>query len=91
MQDCVEAYSEQLQPFGVDLMSKLVQQFLRLAQEIKESLANIDDANFDSADNDDLSDKTIAAIGILNTMITVLLSFENSAPILHNLEEVKYG
>ena len=27
MQDCVENFSEQLQPFGVDLMGKLVQQF----------------------------------------------------------------
>jgi hypothetical protein len=88
MQECVENFSEQLQPFGVDLMHKLVEQFMRLVREIHEaSVVNIDDfdGNFD-----DQSEKVMAATGLLNTMITVLLSFENSQTICLKLEEVFY-
>lgn len=86
MQECVENFSEQLQPFGVDLMSKLVEQFMRLAVEINEaSKVDIDDF---SGDYDDQTDKVMAAVGLLNTMITVLLSFENSREICIKLEEV---
>ncbi|CUM65117.1 uncharacterized protein PRCAT00002744001 [Priceomyces carsonii] len=84
MQECVESFSDQLQPFGVDLMSKLVEQFMRLAIEINQSLqVDVDlDAEFE-----DQSDKVMAAIGLLNTMITVLLSFETSRDICIRLEE----
>ncbi|CCE82842.1 Piso0_002593 [Millerozyma farinosa CBS 7064] len=86
MQECVENFSEQLQPFGIDLMKKLVDQFLRLAVEINEaSQVDIDDFNHDYEDQ---TDKVMAAIGLLNTMITVLLSFENSIEICVRLEEV---
>lgn len=86
MQECVENFSEQLQPFGVDLMSKLVEQFMRLAYEVNEA-ANVDIDEFDG-EYEDQSDKVMAAIGFLNTMITVLLSFENSREICAKLEEV---
>lgn len=86
MQECVESFSEQLQPFGVDLMSKLVHQFLKLAIEINEaSKVEVDD--FD-ANYEDQGDKAMAALGFLNTMITVLLSFENSHEICVKLEEI---
>lgn len=86
MQECVENFSEQLQPFGVDLMTKLVEQFMRLAYEINElNNTSVDEFNGDIEDN---SDKVMAAIGFLNTMITVLLSFENSREICAKLEEV---
>lgn len=85
MQECVENFSQQLQPFGVDLTKNLVQQFLRLALEMKE--AGEVDANDFLDDFNDMSDKVTAAIGLLNTMITVLLSFENSRDILIVLEQ----
>lgn len=86
MQECVENFSEQLQPFGIDLMSKLVEQFLKLAREINDA-ANVDIDDF-SGNYDDQDDKVMAAMGLLNTMITVLLSFENSKEICLKLEEV---
>lgn len=86
MQECVENFSEQLQPFGVDLMSKLVEQFMRLAVEINEA-SNVDVDDFDG-NFEDQSEKVMAAIGLLNTMITVLLSFENSTEVCLKLEEV---
>ncbi|PVH13582.1 uncharacterized protein CXQ87_001690 [Candidozyma duobushaemuli] len=85
MQECVENFSEQLQPFGVELMQNLVNQFMRLAVEVNDA-ANVDVDEFDG-DYMDSSDKIMAAIGLLNTMITVLLSFENSKEICIRLEE----
>ncbi|KAI5955332.1 NMD5 [Candida jiufengensis] len=86
MQECVENFSEQLQPFGVDLMSKLVQQYMKLAVELNEA-SQVDIDEFDS-NYDDQGDKQMAALGFLNTMITVLLSFENSQEICNKLEEI---
>ena len=83
MQECVEVFSEQLQPFGVDLMTKLVQQFMRLAAEVGPG-----GGEFEADDADDSSEKIMAAIGLLNTMITVLLLFENLQPVLAQLEAV---
>lgn len=85
MQECVENFSEQLQPFGVELMKNLVDKFMRLAQAIMEA-ANVDVDDFDG-DYVDNGDKIMAALGLLNTMITVLLSFENSKDVLLKLEE----
>lgn len=84
MQELVENFSQQLQPFGVDLMKNLVDQFLRLAKKIKEA-AEVDAEDFED-DYKDISDKLTAATGLLNTMITVLLSFENSREICMTLE-----
>ncbi len=85
MQEMVEVFSEQLQPFGVELIGNLVEQFLRLAKELNDA-ANVDVDNFD-AGYDDLTDKQMAALGLLNTMITVLLSFESSVDVVYKLEE----
>lgn len=85
MQECVENFSEQLQPFGVELMKNLVEQFLKLAQGLIEA-ANVDIDEFDG-DYVDSGDKAMAALGLLNTMITVLLSFENSSDVCIKLEE----
>lgn len=85
MQECVENFSEQLQPFGMDLMKNIVSQFMRLAVEVNDA-ANQDIDDFEDGYVDS-SDKVMAAIGLLNTMITVLLSFENSRDICVKLEE----
>lgn len=81
MQECVENFSLELQPFGVDLVSNLVSRFLQLANEIKEADAGTDDFDNDSGD------KVLAASGLLSTMLTVLLSFENSREVCIKLEE----
>lgn len=90
MQECVENFSTQLQPFGADLMKSLVDQFMRLAAEVKDAVNIDDDADIEAIDtgfNDEIGDKITAAIGLLNTMITVLLSFENSREVCIHLEQ----
>ncbi|CCH40472.1 putative importin-7 [Wickerhamomyces ciferrii] len=85
MQEIVEVFSEQLQPFAVELIGNLVEQFLRLAKELNDA-ANADVDTLD-AGFDDLTDKQMAALGLLNTMITILLSFESSGDVIFKLEE----
>ncbi|KAL3238233.1 Nmd5p [Nakaseomyces bracarensis] len=90
MQEFVEQFSEQLQPFGVDLMNTLVQQFLKLAIDLHE-VSNIDPNSFLTADDvPDETEKQMAAIGVLSTTISILLSFENSIDIVKNLEQSFY-
>lgn len=90
MQDFVEQFADQLQPFGVDLMNTLVQQFLKIAIELHEA-SNVDPNSFlDDNDIPDESDKQMAALGILSTTISILLSFENSPEMLKNLEQSFY-
>lgn len=84
MQECVESFSDQLEPFAENLMAKLSEQVLRLLEEIRDaSNQDIDDFN---GGYDDLSDKQTAILGIINTMITVLLYFEKSSDAIGNLE-----
>lgn len=83
MQECVKKYSAQLQPFGIDLMTKSVEIFMRLVVEIY----NASEANYDD-DYDDLNAKIISAMEVLNMIITVLKSFEHLAEVLAKLEEV---
>ena len=90
MQEFVEQFAEQLQPFGVELMNNLVQQFLKFAIDLHEA-SNYDPNNM-LAQNDipDESDKQMAALGVLSTAISILLSFENSPEIVKNLEQSFY-
>ncbi|CEP60973.1 Nmd5p LALA0_S02e03906g [Lachancea lanzarotensis] len=90
LQEFVECFSEQLQPFGIELMTDLVQQFLKLAIDLNES-ANFDVNKInDYSELPDDTDKQMAALGILSTAISILLSFENSHDIVKNLEQSFY-
>ncbi|EDO16048.1 hypothetical protein Kpol_1067p20 [Vanderwaltozyma polyspora DSM 70294] len=87
MQDFVEIFAEQLQPFGIELMNSLVSQFLKLAIDLNDA-ANIDPSTLMNADDiPDENDKQMAALGILSTVISILLSFENSQDIIRSLEQ----
>ncbi|ODV93755.1 hypothetical protein PACTADRAFT_51512 [Pachysolen tannophilus NRRL Y-2460] len=84
IQEFVESFAEQLQPFGVELMTKLSEQLMRLLVELeKASDTDVDDIG----ELDATSDKEMAALGLINTMVTVLLSFESSVDIVFKLEE----
>lgn len=91
MQEFVEQFAEQLQPFGVELVNNLIQQFLKLAIDLNDA-ANFDPTSLMSGDNlPDESDKQMAALGILSTIISLLLSFENSVEIVKSLEQSFYS
>lgn len=90
MQDFVEQFAKQLHPFGVELMNTLVQQFLKLAVELHDASNAQPDDLLDMDNLPDESDKQMAALGILSTTISILLSFENSQTVLRNLEQSFY-
>ncbi|KAG7750960.1 hypothetical protein KL912_000093 [Ogataea haglerorum] len=83
IQECVECYSAQLQPFGANLMARLSEQLLRLLTEIND----LSNSGPDNLDHDDLTDKHMAALGVFNTMVTVLLYFESSQDMIAGLEQ----
>ncbi|QLG73063.1 hypothetical protein HG535_0E01470 [Zygotorulaspora mrakii] len=90
MQDFVENFAQQLHPFGVELMNTLVQQFLKLAVELHDASNFQPDDLLNDSDLPDESEKQMAALGILSTTCSILLSFENSQNVVKNLEQSFY-
>lgn len=88
MQELVESFPEQLEPFAEQLMEQLSLKLITLLNSINEITNNVnsnEDYDYDEFENL-TSDKTSTALGILNTMITILLYFENSTEIIDKLE-----
>ncbi|KAI9486221.1 MAG: armadillo-type protein [Benjaminiella poitrasii] len=87
MEEFVEVFAEQLTPFAVQLCTQLRDTFLRIMEELNQNntLATADDDEF-SGDIDELSDKTMAAMGVLKTIGTLILSLESTPEILQQLE-----
>lgn len=88
MEEFVEVFAEQLTPFAVQLCTQLRDTFLRimedLAQANQQALAD-EDASF-NGDVDEMSDKTMAAMGVLKTIGTLILSLESTPDVLQQLE-----
>lgn len=82
----VEVFSEQLTPFAVDLATRMRDQLLRLLGELVEQ-QNMD---FENIDYDDAAneDKTMTALGLLNTMSTLLLALDNARNVVIELENI---
>ncbi|CEG80018.1 hypothetical protein RMATCC62417_14413 [Rhizopus microsporus] len=87
MEEFVEVFAEQLTPFAVQLCTQLRDTFLRIMEDLNQNnaLNSADDDEFDG-DIDELSDKTMAAMGVLKTIGTLILSLESTPEILQQLE-----
>ncbi|KAI8976466.1 armadillo-type protein [Pilobolus umbonatus] len=88
MEEFVEVFAEQLTPFAVQLCTQLRDTFLRIMEEINQSntLNGIDEDEEFTGDVDELSDKTMAAMGVLKTIGTLILSLESTPEVLQQLE-----
>lgn len=86
MEEFVEIFSQQLTPFAIQLATQMRDQFMRLASEIAEK-SNMDP---DEIVESDLvgEDKIMAALGILNTLTSLLMALDNSTDIVEQLEQV---
>lgn len=85
MQDFVQVFAAQLAPFAVQLCTQLRDTFLRIMEEIAQaSIGNTHDE--DDAGADERGEKTMAAMGVLKTIGTLILSLENTPNILQQLE-----
>ncbi|KAJ2991496.1 hypothetical protein HDV02_003755 [Globomyces sp. JEL0801] len=80
MEILVFEFSEELKPFAIQLATQLRDTFMRIMSE----------ANFtsDEFNIDEVEDKTMAAMGVLKTISSLILSVETSLEILLGIEEV---
>ncbi|KAK6198114.1 importin-beta like protein [Scheffersomyces amazonensis] len=77
MEEFVERFAKNLEPYAVELASNLSSQFLSIAQEILES--NSDPSNYNE-------DKEYQAANTLNTITTVIVSMNSSPQVCAALE-----
>jgi hypothetical protein len=84
MDEFVEVFAQELAPFAVQLCEQLRDTFLRICADMGPTAEGLEDLS-DSA-IDEASDKTMAAMGVLKTMGTLILSLESTPEVLNQLE-----
>ena len=85
MEDFVESFSAELTPFAVALSEQLRDTYMRIVSELLERNAAKDD---DDTFGDYLDDKSITALGVLQTIGTLILTLESTPDVLMHLENV---
>lgn len=81
----VEVFADEVKPFAVELAMSLRDTFLRV---MAEAYAAVEMENMDDSMLDEASDKTMAAMGVLKTLGTLIVSVEHAKEILAQLEEI---
>ena len=84
MEDFVEVFSEQLTPFAVALSEQLRDTYLRIIRELLER----NEGKGDDEYGEYLDDKSIAALGVLQTIGTLILTLEATPDVLLHLETI---
>ncbi len=81
MEEFVEVFSSELTPYAVELAEQLRDTFLRIMSESSETTGAGEGFTWDAQE-----DKSLAALGILNTIATLILSLENTPEAFTQLE-----
>lgn len=84
MEDFVEEFATELTPFAVALSEQLRDTYLRIVRELLERHATTKDE--DDTYGDLLDDKSITALGVLQTIGTLILTLEATPEVLMHLE-----
>lgn len=85
MEDFVEEFAKELTPFAVALSEQLRDTFLRIVRELIERNSTKEE---DEGYGEYLDDKSITALGVLQTIGTLILSLEASPDVLLHLETI---
>ncbi|KAK8074264.1 Importin-beta domain-containing protein [Apiospora phragmitis] len=85
MEDFVEVFATELTPFAVALSEQLRDTYLRIVRELLEKQNSRDD---DGEYGDYLDDKSITALGVLQTIGTLILTLESTPDVLLHIEAV---
>ena len=85
MEDFVEVFAPELTPFAVALSEQLRDTYLRIVKELLERQQNKDE---DETYGDFLDDKSITALGVLQTIGTLILTLESTPDVLLHLETI---
>ncbi|KAI0012052.1 importin-beta domain-containing protein, partial [Xylariaceae sp. FL0662B] len=86
MEDFVEVFAAELTPFAVALSEQLRDTYMRIIRELldKNDSRNNDDGEY----GDYLDDKSITALGVLQTIGTLILTLESTPDVLLHIEAV---
>lgn len=86
MEDFVEIFATELTPFAVALSEQLRDTYLRIVRELLEKESKVgDDGEHGFSDYDD---KSITALGVLQTIGTLILTLESTPDVLLHIEAV---
>ena len=85
MEDFVEEFAAELTPFAVALSEQLRDTYLRIVRELLERHTTKDE---DETYGDFLDDKSITALGVLQTIGTLILTLEATPDVLMHLETI---
>ena len=85
MEDFVEVFATELTPFAVALSEQLRDTYLRIVRELLDKNESRDD---DHEYGDFLDDKSITALGVLQTIGTLILTLESTPDVLLHIESV---
>lgn len=85
MEDFVEEFAAELTPFAVALSEQLRDTYLRIVRELLERNNAKDE---DETYGDFLDDKSITALGVLQTIGTLILTLEATPDVLMHLETI---
>ena len=89
MEEFVEVFSEQLTPFAIALSEQLRDTYLRIVRELLEkNESKYGPTSEEGQYGDYLDDKSIAALGVLQTIGTLILTLEASPDVLLHLETI---
>lgn len=86
MEDFVEVFAAELTPFAVALSEQLRDTYLRIIRELLDKNASKGDEDGDYGDY--LDDKSITALGVLQTIGTLILTLESTPDVLLHIEAV---
>ncbi|KAF4613370.1 hypothetical protein G7Y89_g15517 [Cudoniella acicularis] len=85
MEDFVEVFAAELTPFAVALSEQLRDTYLRIVRELLEKNEKRDD---DESYGEYLDDKSITALGVLQTIGTLILTLESTPDVLLHMESI---
>ena len=85
MEDFVEVFATELTPFAVALSEQLRDTYLRIVRELLDRQAS---KETDEGFGDFLDDKSITALGVLQTIGTLILTLESTPDVLLHLETI---
>ncbi|KAJ6179510.1 hypothetical protein N7519_009971 [Penicillium mononematosum] len=86
MEDFVEVFSAELTPFAVALSEQLRDTYMRIVGELLER--NAAKGGDEDGYGDFLDDKSITALGVLQTIGTLILTLESTPDVLLHLETI---
>jgi hypothetical protein len=84
MEDFVEVFATELTPFAVALSEQLRDTYLRIVRELLEKNEKRDEEEY----GEYLDDKSITALGVLQTIGTLILTLESTPDVLLHMESI---